>query len=148
MIKTTSILTAITIIILPINTAMAKKHVPKLTAKNAILSIIGEAENQQKYSMGMLAIACAIRNRGTLSGVYGLNAPRVKEHKYSQKTYNNAKLAWDKSAIPSACAFINGADGWENVTAFGVPYWVKYSTHTITIGDHRFYKQNTKRKRG
>lgn len=132
------------LIITTTNTAEARNKTPQLTTKNAILSIIGEAENQG--AKGMLAVACAIRNRGTLSGVYGLNAPRVRGHKYSQSTYTTALKVWNQSAIPQSCGFIGSADGWENITAFGSPSWVRYSTLTAVIGDHRFYKQNTKRK--
>ena len=39
--------------------------------EDAIRAIVGEAANQG--SQGMLAIACAIRNRGHLKGAYGLN---------------------------------------------------------------------------
>lgn len=101
----------------------------------AIKSIIGEAENQH-YS-GMLAIACAIRNRHTLEGVYGLKAPRVVNHKYSANTFRKAKLAWSNSKDYDVT---NGATHWENVNAFGKPYWIKSMKMTVIIGDHRFYK--------
>ena len=63
--------------------------------QKAILAIIGEAENQG-YD-GMLAVACAIRNRRTLQGVYGLNAPRVKHGLYTKRTYLESKKAWEES---------------------------------------------------
>ncbi len=117
---------------------------PELTDKNAILSIIGEAENQ--HQIGMLAVACAIKNRNSLHGVYGLHAPRVVNHKYTASILTDATKAWYNAQQPTMCAFIKGANGWENTNAFGSPSWVKYSTKTVTIGSHNFYKQNTKRK--
>lgn len=138
------IISIIMILNLLTNTAEAAKKPAQLTNKNAILSIIGEAEGEPQR--GRLAVACAIRSRGHLRGVYGLNAPRVKSKKYSQSTYKAAALAWEQSAIPSNCGFIGGANGWENIGAFGAPSWVKYSTLTAVIGSHRFYIQDTKHK--
>lgn len=107
----------------------------EITTDKAILSIIGEAENQG-YT-GMLAIACAIRNRGTLRGVYGLNAPRVKNQRYSKKTYEMAQKAWFASYRVDVT---NGATHWENIKAFGCPKWVKACVETFRYKDHIFYK--------
>lgn len=103
----------------------------------AVLAIIGEAENQG-YE-GMLAVACAIRNRGTLKGVYGLKAPRVVQKKYSPKTYAKALTAWRKSVD---CDVTKGADHWENVKAFGKPKWAKTMKLTYVCKDHEFYRSN------
>lgn len=102
--------------------------------KNAILAIIGEGENQG-YT-GMLALAGAIRNRGTLKGVYGIKAPRVKAHKYSHGTYLQAKKAWEASATVD---ITHGADHWENIKAFGKPYWANSMIETFRHKDHVFY---------
>lgn len=102
---------------------------------DAVLAIIGEAENQG-YD-GMLAVACAIRNRGTLQGVYGIKAPRVVQKKYSPKTYAKALKAWRAS---SDCDVTNGADHWENVKAFGKPKWAKTMKLTYVCKDHEFYR--------
>ena len=102
----------------------------------AVLAIIGEAENQG--ATGMLAVACAIRNRDTLRGVYCVNAPRVKQKKYSQKTYDLAKQSWEKSA---SVDIVNGADHWENINAFGRPYWADSMTETYRHKDHVFFKE-------
>lgn len=64
------------------------------TEKDAIRATMGEARSGG-YK-GMLAISCAIRNRGTLKGVYGLSAKGLeKEPKYVWKL---AKKAWKDSA--------------------------------------------------
>lgn len=101
-----------------------------------ILAIIGEAEDQGID--GMTAVACAIRNRGTLKGVFGLNAPRVRNHKYSLKTYTKALQAWRDSANFDVT---HGATDWENVKAFGKPYWAKNMKLTYVCKDHNFYKK-------
>lgn len=65
-------------------------EIPK---KLAVKSIVGEIScgNYQE----MLNIASAIRNRGTLQGVYGLKANR-KEPKY---VWTMAEKAWKKSEL-------------------------------------------------
>lgn len=114
------------------------------TQEQAIKAVIGEAENQGEY--GMLAVSCAIRNRGSLKGVYGLHAPRVVKHRYSNKIYQQAKSAWleanEKPDVEGAdnCGMINGATFWEG-TAFPIPYWAKSMTLTATIGNQRFFKE-------
>lgn len=99
----------------------------------AIRAIIGEAANQGEE--GMLAVACGIRNRRTLRGVYGLHAPHVD--KQPQWVWRMAREAWQKSKhVDIVC----GADHWENIKAFGKPKWANRMRHTITIKDHAFYK--------
>lgn len=100
-------------------------------------AIIGEAEGEPYR--GKLAVACAIRNRGNLQGVYGVNAPRVSQHKYSPKVFVDAVRAYEESAHPDMCEFIDGASFWEG-TAFKRPYWAKNMIVTATIGRQRFYK--------
>lgn len=103
--------------------------------KSAVLAIIGEAENQG--ADGMLAVACAIRNRGTLKGVYGVKAPRVVKGLYSKKTYQMAEKAWNDSKRVDVT---NGATHWENIKAFGKPYWVASMRETYRLKDHVFYR--------
>lgn len=100
-------------------------------------AIIGEAEGEGYR--GMLAVACAIRNRGTLRGVYGEHAPRVRKHKYSPKVFVQAVRAYKESAHAEACAFIDGADHWEG-TSFKAPEWSRGMIVTAIIENQRFYK--------
>ena len=86
----------------------------------------------------MLSVAFAIRNRGTLKGVYGLKAPRIIKRLYSKETYEMAKHQWEISG--NGCDITKGANHWENVKAFGDPYWAKSCTETVTIGSHNFYR--------
>lgn len=104
---------------------------------DAIKAIIGEAENQG-YK-GMCLVALAIRNRGTLQGVYGLHANRVVNHKYSDTTHKLAKKAWETSkGMPD---ILCSADHWENIRAFGRPYWVASMVETFRYRDHIFYRK-------
>lgn len=114
------------------NTVQAKTTIDD---NKVVLSMIGEAEDQG-YE-GLLAVACAIRNRGTLKVVYGLHAPRVKHHKYSDKTLFMARQAWKDSLHHD---ITNGSNSWENVTAFGKPWWAQSCNETVKIKDHQFYK--------
>jgi len=97
----------------------------------AIKAIMGEARGEG-YK-GMLAVACAIRNRGTLKGVYGVNA------KFTEKEYvwDQARKAWKESLIKD---ITNGADHWES-DRFKEPYWAKDMIKTVKIGHHQFYKE-------
>lgn len=108
----------------------------EIPTDKAILAVIGEAENQG-YK-GMLAVSCAIRNRGTLKGVYGLINPRITTHKYSYKIYDMATRAWFASYYTD---ITNGATNWENVKAFGCPSWMKRCVETYRYKDHIFFKQ-------
>lgn len=108
------------------------------TTDNVIKSIIGEAEGEG-YP-GMLAIALAIRNRGTLHGVYGLHAPRVIKHLYSEHTYLLATKAWKNSEY--SVDITNGATGWgnvEDINIFKTHTWFSRYRITAKIGHHWFY---------
>ena len=83
----------------------------------AVKAILGEASNQGYQ--GMLAVACGIRNRGTLQGVYGLKAKHI--YNEPQWVWNMAQKAWDESLNDR----IHSGTHWENIKAFGTPYWVK-----------------------
>lgn len=106
----------------------------KLNTKDVIRAIIGEAADQGKR--GMLAVACAIRNRGTLKGVYGLHAPHVDSE--PDWVWRLAEKAWADSADVD---IVFGADHWENTDDFVRPYWAKNMKETVKIGKHQFYKQ-------
>lgn len=115
---------------------LADAQVPK---DRAVLAIIGESENQG--AKGMLLVACAIRNRGTLKGVYGEKAPRVVHHLYTRQIEDLAVMAWNVSASPENCTEIEGADHWENVKAFGTPKWADKMEITFMYKDHVFFRE-------
>lgn len=110
-----------------------KAHGEVISDNQAIKAIMGEASNQGYQ--GMLAVAGAIRNRGTLRGVYGVKAKHIyKEPKW---VWEQARKAWKESASKDITL---GADHWENIKAFGTPYWSKGMKKTVLIKDHQFYK--------
>ena len=105
----------------------------EVNPSQAIQAIVGEAENQGLT--GMTAVAEAIRNRGTLKGVYGVKSPRLK--KAPKWVFAMAREAWEKSQKTN---LTNGATHWENTKAFGAPYWVSSMQKTATVKDHVFYR--------
>lgn len=121
------------------NHAFASEITPKkchITQIKAIQAIVGEAENQG-YK-GMLAVACALRNRGTLKGVYGYRNVQKRWTKLSSKIKQIAEIAWvnsDKNDVT------NGATHWENIRAFGKPCWVSRCIETFRYKDHVFYRE-------
>lgn len=100
----------------------------------AVRAIIGEAGNQGER--GMLAVACALRNRGTLRGVYGVKSKHVdKEPRW---VWDLARAAWAKSKTVD---ITGGSTHWENIKSFGTPYWAKSMTKVFEHKDHVFYKE-------
>ena len=103
----------------------------------ALRAIIGEASDQGFE--GMTAVAEAIRNRGTLKGVYGVNAKHVD--KQPEWVWDKARQAWNRSKTSD---LVHRADHWENTKAFGEPYWAKHMVKTAQIKDHAFYRSSSK----
>jgi hypothetical protein len=99
----------------------------------AIRAIVGEAANQGRS--GMLAVAGAIRNRGSLKGVYGVKNPAAD--KQPAWVWQRAREAWASSATND---ITKSATHWENTKAFGRPYWAASLTVTTNIGAHTFYR--------
>lgn len=108
--------------------------IPKFTIDNIILSIIGESEGE--CFEGKIAVAEVIRRRGSLKGVYGINAPRVKKHLYSKETYDLCLKAWLESRFTNYSCL---ATHWEG-SSFKIPYWAKDMKVTARIGNQIFYK--------
>jgi hypothetical protein len=106
---------------------------PPLDSRLAVRAIVGEAANQGER--GMLAVAGAIRNRGTLRGVYGVKNPVADRQ--PAWVWARAEKAWRDSATNDVT---HGATHWENCRAFGTPAWARSMTVTATIKDHTFFK--------
>lgn len=66
----------------------------KIDTEQAVRAIVGEGASQSFKAQ--TAIACVIRNRGSLQGVYGANNKSVA--KASMKTLAIARQAWQQSA--------------------------------------------------
>lgn len=101
----------------------------------AVRALIGEAANQGL--IGMTALAEAIRNRGSLRGVFGLSRDRFIDSQ-PKWVHEQARRAWRESARTN---LVNGADHWENVEAFGVPEWSRQMEKTVKIKDHTFWRK-------
>lgn len=99
----------------------------------AIRAIIGEASNQGYQ--GMLAVAVGIRNRGSLQGVYGLQAKHVD--KEPQWVFESARRAWKESAHNH----LHRGTHWENIKAFGKPKWAEKMKLVYQYKDHNFYAE-------
>ena len=101
---------------------------------DAVHAILGEARGEG-YD-GMYAVACALRNRGHLKGVYGL---RARLHPNDLKLAPTALKAWKNSLCGKDVT--HGATHWENVEEFGTPFWAKAMTKTCKIGRHTFFRE-------
>lgn len=108
---------------------------PAIDEDRAIRAIIGEAEGEG-YA-GMYAVACAIRNRGTLKGVEGEQSRRVL--RAPGTLYQRAGRAWAESEYGADVTY--GATHWENVRAFGVPNWSRGMCQVAEVGRHVFWKE-------
>jgi len=104
---------------------------PALTDQNAVKALIGEAGNQSDQTL--LAVAGAIRNRGTLRGVYGVHNPVVVQA--SARLWARAARAWAQSAtvrLTAAKFFGSPADA---------PYFRKRHFKPVgTAGTITFYQ--------
>ena len=78
-----------------------------LPEAKAVRAILGEAGGTG--FKGMLAIACALRHRGTFRGVYGLNNPVVDQQPAA--AWRLARRAWLASKLKDTVA---GANHWGN----------------------------------
>jgi hypothetical protein len=125
----------------------------QIPTDRAVKAIIGEAENQGPR--GMYFLACAIRNRGTLKGVYGYLKIQEVNGKYFRVTpkgarripdqiVKDAKAAWEKSLAKR----IHSATHWENVNAFGMPEWAREMKVVARVGDHVFFQPMSKMSKG
>jgi hypothetical protein len=83
---------------------------------DAVKAIIGEFENDN-IELG----ACALANRGTLSGVYGLKSLRVVKRLYSRAIYARAARAWTMAKEGLGCGPIKGAGHWQSVSDMNKP---------------------------
>lgn len=96
--------------------------------------LCGEACNQG-YD-GLTAVGEVLRVRGGTKGLYG-----CKSNLYDKSpdyVKSQVKKAWERSESSN---LTRGSTHFENVKAFGKPYWAKYMQPTVKIKDHQFYKE-------
>jgi len=124
------LLCAVLLLIAWIFPAEAQEVVP---ADEAIYCILGEARGEGFD--GMVAVAEAIRNRGTLRGVYGCGA-RFTEPKW---VWDLGRKAWAESEHTNT---VRGATHWGGVGIDGK--WIarmeKTMTFVVQINNQRFYR--------
>lgn len=112
-----------------------------ITDQQGINACIGEAEGEPY--LGKIAISATLLNRGHIKGVYGVNAPRVKRHLYSQATYEACSQAWKYAKSVHGEGDWN-ATGWGNandIAIFKRQGWFKHCVITAHIGNHYFYRE-------
>jgi hypothetical protein len=102
--------------------------------QDAIKVIVGESSNQGLK--GMICVGEVIRHNTSLRGFYGLHASHSA--KEGAKTWAMAKLAWYKSKYTN---YTHNANHFENIRAFGRPYWVKKCILTFEYKDHKFFRE-------
>ena len=102
------------------------------------------AEAVSEGELGMMAVACVIRNRnGNLSGFYGAKRADLDDfcQRQGKKWIDIAKKI-EKNYIWGDMPDITfGATHYEAIEKYGIPYWAKDMVVTIKIGDHTFYKK-------
>lgn len=108
------------------------------TDAEAIHAIAGEARGEP--FAGQVAIGEAIRNRGTLRGVYGLNVPVSK---FSESELKTAARAWrdsERSTLTGGAVGWGSESDWEKFRKYK---WFSSTVETVQIGGHRFWKLKT-----
>jgi hypothetical protein len=100
---------------------------------------LGEAAGQAYPEL--YAHACALRNRGTVQGVYGLQ--HWKQHD-SEKAWQRASRAWAESEYLRDTTF--GATHWLSDYDMkhcrqGWKHWIKDYEKTTKVGETTFYRR-------
>ena len=98
----------------------------------AVRAILGEAGGTG--FKGMLAVACALRHRGTFHGVYGLNNPVVDRQ--PARAWKLARRAWLASQKRDT---VDGANHWGNAqdVAKGTFIGMQF---TVAVGGNYFFR--------
>lgn len=109
---------------------------PGFATKDAVLKVmIGEAV--EDGPRGMQAVGEVIRRRKSLKPFDAHRRRDLDRFVRSQgpEAWRAAELAWERSARSNLtlCA---------THYATGRPWWSRKMLHTVTIGSHRFYKDN------
>ena len=112
--------------------ASAKALAAELPEAKAVRAILGEAGGTG--FQGMVAVACALRHRGTFHGVYGLNNPVVD--KQPAWAWKLARRAWMASQKLDTVA---GANHWGNAqdVAKGTFTGMQF---TVAVGGNYFFR--------
>ena len=99
----------------------------------AVRAIIGEAAGEPFETK--LAIAGALRNRGSLAGVRGLRNSKMIDVQPAQ-VWTDARRAWSESATNDLS---RGGTHFESVN-FTTPFWARDRLPVARVGMFRFWK--------
>ena len=91
---------------------------------------------------GQIAVCEVLRNRHwSTRGFAGIKRPDLREwlSKQTPGTIDRALAAYRRARAGSQIT--KGATHFENVEAFGTPYWAKGMTRVGKIGRHTFFKE-------
>jgi len=105
----------------------------EISHSQAIRALIGECGGGTYREM--VAVGCALRNRKTLVGVYGLRAKWRIDHA-PERVKAMARRAWAESARRD---ITGGANHWESAR-HKKPYWTKGMAETARIGSFSFWR--------
>ena len=106
--------------------------------------LIGEAVSEG-YN-GMYAVACVYRNRlenNMPLGCVAMNKEKLDEFVADQGQHYESiskeiiSLVFDQGSPDTT----RGATHYENIEAFGIPYWASSMHITVKLGNHTFYKK-------
>jgi hypothetical protein len=113
------------------NSSAYAQAIPQQTA---VRIIVAEAADQGLK--GMICVGEVLRRRASTKGFYGYASNRLKLQ--SRSIRDTAAIAWKLSAHTD---YTNGADHFENIHRFGIPWWAKYCVKTYEYKDHVFFKE-------
>jgi len=120
-------------LILATNTTVLGHNYPIFTDSNCVRSIVGESAGEPYKTK--LGIACVIRNRGSLQGVYGYSNSKMID-KQSIKIFNDCKRAWAESLTNNIVPTAKYWGGPMDISYFEIKLHKK---PILTIGKTRFY---------
>lgn len=106
---------------------------------NCIKALVGEVEGESFQCK--LATAEALRNRGSLKGVYGINSPRIK--KAPRRVFDDCTRAW-LSVTRSKTNYVRGATVWgsaQDLKSFKKQSWFQSYEFVCKVGNHYFYRR-------
>ena len=119
-------------------TFISSVQAERIPDKIAVKIIVSEGADQGLK--GMICIAEVLRLRGSIKGFYGYKSKSMK--KEPKSVWELAAKAWEQSRHTN---YTKGADHFENIKSFGLPWWAKYCVKTYEYKDHVFYKEVLKR---
>lgn len=134
----------ISLIILLLLCILVMVFVPAPVTKGLWKGLVVEAVSEGY--IGMKAVACVFKNRLDKDmplGCKGLKRKDLNEFiiKQGGRYELISKRIINEVFVVGCRDITNGATHYENVKAFGTPYWAKDMKITAIIGNHTFYTE-------